>query len=333
MSDEIVKQPLNFVSAQTVLDVLDWQPVIESLTKAYSIPHGPSVSPLRTVARDGRVWIRTLTSVPPGARFMGAKVFGVGRKPAINYLISLIEQASGELRALVDGANITTFRTASTSAAAMQVLAPRENVILGVIGSGQEAKAHVQALSAIRTIKQLYVFSPTPASRERFAKEIGADLGIECIAVETAEKAARPASVVIAAARSRDETPTVYGEWLDNCRAMISIGSTLPEQREIDVSVIERADLIICDVLEEVIDDTGDMIAAAKSGIAFEHKCFSLNDLLTGKLDDRLKTSKFPIFKSVGAGIQDIVVAELAYTLASDAGKLIDLPIEFYTKS
>lgn len=264
---------------------------------------------------------------------MGAKVFGVGRKIEINYLIPLIEQATGSLRVLVDGAGITTFRTAATSAAAMQMLAPDEEVTLGIIGSGQEAQAHARAMVAIRDVKSAKIYSPTQASRERFAEEFEAESGVKCVAVSNPAEAASAGSVVIAAARSRDESPILMGDWLENAKAIISVGSTLPEQREIDTSVVERADLIICDVPEEVMVDTGDMIAARERGVEFEDKCFSLNDLLCGKLESELKAAKLPMFKSVGSGIQDIVCAELAFDRAEQAGLLVDLPIEFYMKT
>jgi alanine dehydrogenase len=324
---------VSFVSASAVSEMLDWKQVIESLSRAYSVPHGPMVSPLRTVARNGRMWLRSLTAIPPGARFMGGKLFGMGPKPAINYLIPLFEQETGELRALVDGAFITSFRTASTSAAALDVLAPEEELVVGVIGSGQEAAAHARAIHAIRKIRELRIFSPTPASRARFAKTFEADTGVKCVTTETPEDAVRPATVVVAAARSRDESPILYGDWLDNCRTVVSVGSTVPEQREIDTTVVERCDLIVCDVLDEVMHETGDMIAAKAAGVSFEHKCASLNDLLCGKIEDRVRNARLPMFKSVGAGIQDIVCAELAYELASKARRLVPLPIEFYRKT
>jgi ornithine cyclodeaminase/alanine dehydrogenase len=68
---------------------------------------------------------------------MGGKLFGVGRNPAINYLIPLFEQETGELRAIIDGAFVTSFRTAATSAAALETLAPRDEIVLGLIGGGQ----------------------------------------------------------------------------------------------------------------------------------------------------------------------------------------------------
>lgn len=325
--------PISFVPSSAVLELLDWKLVIDALAKAYAVPHGAMVSPSRIVARNDKAWLRSLAAVPPGARFMGGKLFGMGPEPAINYLIPLFEQATGELRAFVDGAFVTSFRTAATSAAALAALLPDDDLVVGMVGSGQEADAHARAIHAARKIRELRVFSPTPASRARFAEKFQADTGVRCVPVETPQDAIRPATVAVAAARSRDESPILYGDWLENCRAVISVGSTVPQQREIDVSVAERCDLIVCDVLDEVMHETGDMIAAKKAGIRFEDKCVSLNDLLCGKIAERVAQARLPMFKSVGAGIQDVVCAELAYELASKAGRLVAMPIEFYRKT
>jgi len=138
--------------------------------------------------------------------------------------------------------------------------------------------------------------------------------------------------VVLATARSRGEVPILYGEWLAPASIIVSIGSTIPQQREIDVSVVERADLIVCDVLDEVLDGTGDMLAAAADGIEFRHKAASLTDLLTGACDERLDAAVNLMYKSVGSGLQDIVVAGLVLTNALHAGLATELPITFETK-
>jgi ornithine cyclodeaminase/alanine dehydrogenase len=91
---------------------------------------------------------------------------------------------------------------------------------------------------------------------------------------------------------------------------------TLPEQREIDEEVVARCDLIVCDMVEEVIEETGDMIAAKKAGVAMHDKTVSLNAVLSGPAGGRVAGAKLPMFKSVGAAIQDVVVAELALTKA-----------------
>ena len=95
---------------------------------------------------------------------------------------------------------------------------------------------------------------------------------------------------------------------------------------------MDRADLIVCDVLDEVLDSTGDMIAATASGIEFRHKAVSLTDVLTGGCDQRLDAALNLMYKSVGSGLQDIVVAELVLTHALHAGLATELPITFETK-
>jgi len=157
------------------------------------------------------------------------------------------------------------------------------------------------------------------------------ELNIPVVAVARPEDAVRGADLVLAAARSRDETPILYGDWLSPGMTVVSIGSTLPEQREIDVSVVERCDLIVCDVVDEVAEETGDMIAAEAAGVEFRSKTISLNALMQGR-DARAGSAMLPLFKSVGAGLQDLVVAELAFEKSLAQGLAAQLPIEFYNK-
>jgi len=322
----------SFVSAEASREVLVFADVIAALRAAYSVPHGPLVSPPRVVARGQGNWLRALAASPPGLRYMGAKIFGSGRAKSVSYLVALFEQETGALAALVDANLITAYRTAGTSAVAVDVIAPDGPVVLGVLGSGLEARMHVRAIAAIRPIGALRVYSPTPANREALAADLGRELGIRCVAVESAEQALEGASIVVAAARSRDETPILRGRWLREGMLVVSIGSTLPEQREIDADVVASCDLIVCDVPEEVIGETGDMLAAKAAGVAFEHKIVSLNDLVTGAVSHRLAAARRPMFKSIGAAIQDIVVAELVVNKAVAAGLAQATPLGFLMK-
>jgi ornithine cyclodeaminase/alanine dehydrogenase len=321
-----------FVSAEASRQALVFADVIAVLRAAYSVPHGPLVSPPRVVTRGEGNWLRALAAAPPGSRYMGAKIFGFGRAKSVSYLIALFEQETGALAALVDANLITAYRTAATSAVAVDRLAAAGPAALGVLGSGLEAQMHVRAIASIRPIGAMRVFSPTPANREAFAAGLGRELGIRCVAVDSAEKAVAGASIVVAAARSHDETPILRGRWLREGMLVVSIGSTLPEQREIDEDVVAACDLIVCDICEEVIEETGDMLAAKAAGVAFEHKIVSLNDLMTGAAEDRLAAARRPMFKSIGAAIQDIVVAELVLNKAVAAGLAQATPLGFLMK-
>jgi ornithine cyclodeaminase/alanine dehydrogenase-like protein (mu-crystallin family) len=112
----------------------------------------------------------------------------------------------------------------------------------------------------------------------------------------------------------------------------VSIGSTLPEQREIDSSVVAACDLIVCDVVDEVITETGDMIAAVRDGVEFKNKIVSLNQLVSQAKPDGAAKSRMPLFKSVGSALQDLAVAELVFDKACAQGLATSLPIRFLTK-
>ncbi len=170
------------------------------------------------------------------------------------------------------------------------------------------------------------MFSPTPASRERFASDFRHLLGLEVIAADTPQQAIEGADVIVCAARSRDESPVLRGEWLRPGATVVSIGSTLPEQREVDVDVIRQAGLIVADMVDEVSHDTGDLIAAAREGLVFSDKLHSLADLIGGRLPAR-SPDEIAVYKSVGSALQDVVTAEMLLKRARDRGLGTLLPV------
>ncbi len=328
-------QPV-FLSNEAVRQLFSWQTGVRALQAAYSRPMPASTIPARTVAKDGPTWLRTLPAVPVGSRYFGAKLMGMNAASptrGVEYVIVLFDRETSRIAAFVDANLVTAYRTAATSAAAIDRLLPDAPVRLGVIGSGLEASMHTRAIASVRPIEQVAVFSPTPASRNRFADTLSAELGVAVRPVDSPQAAAAGAGLVLAAARSHDEQPILYADWLEPRAAVISIGSTIPEQREVDASIVARSDLIVCDMLDEVLHETGDMIAARAAGIAVDDKCFSLSDLMSGALDQRIPAAATPMFKSVGGGLQDVVVAGMLLDRALEAGLATPLPIEFETKS
>ncbi|WP_439891153.1 ornithine cyclodeaminase family protein [Ralstonia sp. 25C] len=324
-----------FVSSDAARSVFRWGDAIQALQNTYSQPIPAPVTPPRTVASAGKTWLRTLPAIPPAGRYYGAKLMGMAGdapSPGVEYVIVLFDRETSRIAAFVDGNLVTGFRTAATSAAALDRLAPRGPARLAVLGSGLEATMHTRAIASIRELTEVMVFSPTPERREAFAEDVTRELGIKAAGAASAQAAVEGADLVLAAARSRGEQPILYANWLKPGAAVVSIGSTIPQQREIDASVVERSDLIVCDVLEEVLEETGDMIAARHAGVDVHHKAISLADLMRGACEERVKAAKAPLFKSVGGGLQDIVIAEIILTKACEAGLATPLPLHFQTK-
>jgi len=323
---------LLFLSEADTEQILNWPDVIACLTAAYQAPDDPAAAPPRVVARKGTAWLRVLAALSSSGRHMGVKIIGRARTPLSSYLIPLWNQETAELVCLLDGKHITGMRTAGTTAVAIERLLPPGGVRVAVLGAGQEAQAHAGAIATVRKFKSLTVFSPTPASRDNFAKKFAQELKIECRAVDSARAAIVQADLIIVAARSRDESPVLEGAWLRPGAMVISIGSTLPEQHEVDPEVIRRAEVIIADVPDEVMHETGDMLAARAAGVEFDTKIVPLTDLVQGRCAARQTADNIILFKSVGSAVQDIAVSEMCYEKARQRGIGTRLPVGLTVK-
>jgi alanine dehydrogenase len=212
-------------------------------------------------------------------------------------------------------------------------MAPQGSVVAAMLGSGSEAHSHARALATVRPLTELRVYSPNAAHREAFARRFTEELGVPVKAVASAKEAVAGATIVIGASRTLDGKPVFEGAWLTQGMLVASIGATLPEHIEIDVAAIERSDLIVADMPGEVMEETGCFRAAHAAGIRFAEKFVSLNDLIAGKTDARLGAAKQPMFRSVGASLQDLAVADLAYRAALSRGVATELPMELSVKA
>lgn len=267
-----------FISAETAEALFNWPDAIAALRTAYAQPPDSAANPRRTVASESDAWLRTLPAIPTGGRYFGAKLMGFsgsGSDPGVEYVVVLFDRETSTISAMLDANLITAYRTAATSAVALDLLAPAGKATLGVLGSGIEASMHARAFATVRELNRVIVFSPTEARRKAFASKLSEELAVPCEAVATPEAAIADSTVALAAARSYSEAPILFGHWLSPGTTVVSIGSTVPSQREVDTTVVDRADLIVCDVPDEVLGESGDMLEAQRAGIAVDHKTFS----------------------------------------------------------
>ena len=139
--------------------------------------------------------------------------------------IFLVDPQTGTPLAIMDGRLITEMRTAAVSAAATKLLASPDAIVLAVLGSGVQARSHVEALWLVRPFEKIRVWSPTLENTQRFANEIGAT-------VMSAEEAVRGADVIVTVTSSK--TPVLKGSWLKPGSHVNAIGACRPDWRELD---------------------------------------------------------------------------------------------------
>src|SRR3989475_3948496 len=166
-------------------------------------------------------------------------------------VIVMFKPETGEPLAVMDGRLITEMRTAAASAVATQLLARADAPVLGILGSGVQAKSHLAALRHVRSFEEVRVWSPRNAPA--FAKQHGVK------AVPSAADAVRGADVVVVAASAT--TPILQGRWLSPGTHVNAIGATRPDWRELDDDLVTTARVFV-DSREAALRESGDVIAA-----------------------------------------------------------------------
>ena len=211
--------------------------------------------------------------------------------------IFLVDPETGTPLAVMDGRLITEMRTAAVSAAATKLLASPDAKMLTILGSGVQARSHVEALRLVRNFEEIRVWSPTIANAERFAKEIGAK-------AMSAEKAVRGADVVVTATSSK--MSILRGAWLKRGCHVNAVGACRPDWRELDDDAMKN--VVFVDSREAAMKESGDVIL---SGVKIYGE---LGEALAGKVPSR--ANETTIFKSLGMAVEDIAAALLVYRLA-----------------
>ncbi len=219
--------------------------------------------------------------------------------PTHHALIVLFRPETGEPLAIMDGRLITEMRTAAASAVATQLLARHEASVLAILGSGVQARSHLEALRQVRSFREVRVWSPRTA--KSFAKQFGVQ------PARSAEEAVRDADVVTVATTST--TPVLSGEWLSPGAHVNAVGATRPDWRELDDDALRRAKLFV-DSREAATRESGDVIAAG-------HVSAELGEVITGMRPGRTTTEEITLFKSVGVAVEDVVSADLVYRRAA----------------
>jgi len=275
-------------------------------------------------------WIRLM----PGA-LMSSGVFGykefhlnavAGSQPPaaqVRYAFHLFDYKTGEPLAIMDANFITSIRTGAASGVAMKYLTRPESSVLGVIGSGSEARSHVRAATAVRKIRKVVVFSRSAERREKFADDIAKQLRIEVVATGNIQDPIDQADILLVATNTAGAGPALFGETLAS-RAkqglhINSIGSTLPTQRELDPAVWSFADRIVLDS-RRLLDEGGDGIAATKAGVVPDAKVAELFEVVAGDKPGRISQTETTLYKSIGTGLQDVAVAACIYRNALAKG-------------
>ena len=214
-------------------------------------------------------------------------------------VVELIRRSTGEPLAVMDGRLITEMRTAAVSAVALDALAPATATSLGILGSGVQARSHIEAFRRVRpALNEICVWSRTTANAERLAAETGAR-------VVSIEEAA--ASDVVLTVTS-SPTPILEGRWLSEEALVLAVGATGASLRELDDELM-RSCFVVAESRSCAERESGDV---RLSGATVQAE---IGEVLSGKI--AAPVGRRILFKSVGMAIEDLVGASLVWQARS----------------
>jgi len=290
---------VNVLDEQAMQQRLHYPDLIPAIAQALAaLSSGKVVQPVRTVlpVAPHHGFFAVMPAYADGGA-LGAKLVtfypqnvGVHTHHAV---IVMLKPETGEPLAVLDGRLITEMRTAAASAVATERLARPDTSVLGILGSGVQAKSHLAALRHVRSFKEVRVWSPRNAPA--FAQRHGVK------AAATAADAVRGADVVVVAASST--TPILQGRWLSPGTHVNAIGATRPDWRELDDDLVTTARVFV-DSREAALRESGDVIAARS-------EVTEIGAVVAGADPGRRSAQEITLFKSVGVAVEDVAAAAL----------------------
>jgi ornithine cyclodeaminase len=284
--------------------------VYNPLRPVFRPPNEPSLMGLMPAHRggDSALWsLKALTIVP------GNSARGLDSHQGF---VALFDGDTGEPRALLNAGGITAIRTAAVSGVATRQLARGDVRTLAILGSGTQARSHLDAMRAVRDFDRVLVWSRTPG-------RAGELEGVEEVA--TAEAAVREADVVVTATSARE--PVLSHAWLKEGAHVNGVGSSIPTTRELDTATMAAASLFV-DRRESTLNEAGDYLMPMREGaIGPEHIRGEIGEILIGAVQGRTSEDELTVFKSLGIAVEDLAAAEhiLRRAEAEDAGTVVSL--------
>jgi alanine dehydrogenase len=271
------------------------------------------VHPRRRLHLEGFSYLHYMAAADGAGGYEGLKIYTSSRD-GLRFMIPLFRAKTGELLAILEGDYLGQMRTGAATGLATRLLAREDAHIVGIIGTGLQAKTQLEAIAAVHKVERIRVFGRDPERREKFAREMTAKLRLPVEAASTAEEAVRDAEILVTATTT--VTPVVESRWVRPGTHINAVGANFPQKRELDSETVARAGAIFVDSCEQAKMEAGDLIQSFQEVPDRWANVKELALLVAGRVPGRTSRGQITLFKSSGIAIEDIVTAGRVYELA-----------------
>jgi len=242
--------------------------------------------------------------------------------PSAPAQVMLIDGKTGLVTSVLDGTYVTQLRTGAASGAAFDLLARADARIGGLIGTGGQAAAQLEAMLAARKLEKVKVYDLNLERTKEFAARMQEELqayGTEIAAAATSDEAVEESDLLVTVTPSAK--PVFDGSKVKAGATVSCVGSYQPHMQEMDPMVLTRAAKLYFDLEEMVLSEAGDILIPLADGIITRDDFTGdLGDVILGNIPGRESDDEIIVFKTVGLATQDLVTAKTIYDKAVAAG-------------
>ena len=293
-----------YLNAAEVRALVRWPELLVAMDGALqAFSAGRARQPLRTVTElPGGGCLFTMPAYLPEPRALGTKLVSIcpgntvlGKETHQATLV-MLDASTGEMAAVLEAAELTAMRTAAVSALSVRALGRSDAKRLCVLGSGAQARAHVEGFRQLRGWRWIRAWSPSSRRLLRFATASGVE------AAPSAEAAVRDADTIVLATSS--VTPVIRAEWVAAGAHVISVGAPRPSEREMDPELLRNARVFV-DSWASALAESGDV---RESGVPIAAE---LGEVLAGAASGRGSDDEITVFKSLGLAVEDVAAGAM----------------------
>jgi alanine dehydrogenase len=269
-------------------------------------------------------FFRIKAGVAYGYKVFGFKAYG-GIARASRYLVHVYSLETGRQLGIVDARQLTEIRTGAVTGLGTELMSRRESSVVGMIGTGREAREQALAVSRVRSVKQFRCWSRSEENRSNYARDVSEKLGVEVVPTATPEECVRDTDIVVTITSGKD--PMVDGNWLSPGTFICGVGATTPERRELHGNAVDRCGTIVVEHLPQAQGESGELRDAVERGALTWERVHELKDIVSGKIPGRAGGDEINLFDTIGVGTEDIAIAKFALEKAEKfgGGREIDL--------
>ncbi len=226
--------------------------------------------------------------------------------PSSNGLMMVISAETGEPLALLqDEGYLTDMRTAIAGALTTSTLAVQQDLAVGIIGTGIQARLQLECLSKIRSIKEIYVWGRSEQATQLYVKDMAAK-GLVVSAMKSPKLVCEASNVILTTTPAT--MPIIQNDWIKDGMHITAVGADAPGKQELDADIIKRAAMTVCDSKEQCIHH-GEMSHLPEGHFTNENS-MELGQLLSDLGQFKRNKSNITVADLTGIAAQDIAIAK-----------------------